>query len=268
MSIHHLLDIMLQLRDPEKGCPWDKQQTLQSLVPHTLEEAYEVADAIEQQDYSELRDELGDLLFQVVFYAEIAREMQLFDFNDIATAISEKLIRRHPHVFADDQVDSIDEQNVAWEEHKRLERLEKSKVASQVHSELDGIIKSLPALVRAQKLQRRAARNGFDWDNIEPVYDKLSEEVTEVREAVISAEPDKIEDEVGDLLFAGVNLARFLGVDAEQALRRANAKFETRFRQVETQVKDQGKDMKQMSVDELDAIWEIVKQLEKGQSSD
>ncbi len=262
MSINRLLEIMAQLRDPDNGCPWDKQQTLQSLVPHTLEEAYEVADTIEQQDYSELRDELGDLLFQVVFYAEIAREMQLFDFNDIATAISEKLIRRHPHVFAEDQIDSVDEQNAAWEEHKRLERLKKSP-ASQVPSELDGIIKSLPALVRAQKIQRRAARVGFDWDDIESVYDKLSEEVDEVREAVSSDVPDKIEDEVGDLLFAGVNLARFLGVDAEQALRRANAKFESRFRQVEARINDQAGDMKQMSVDELDAIWEAVKLSER-----
>ena len=263
MSINRLLEIMTQLRDPDKGCPWDKQQTLSSLVPHTLEEAYEVADTIEQQDFGELRDELGDLLFQVVFYAEIAREMQLFDFNDVAAAISEKLIRRHPHVFAHDQVDSVEDQNAAWEEHKRLERLKKSSAGSQVPSELDGIIKSLPALVRAQKLQRRAARTGFDWDDIESVYDKLSEETDEVREAVASGVSDKIEDEVGDLLFAGVNLARFLDINAEQALRRANAKFESRFRQVEARVNEQARDMKQMSVNELDAIWEVVKQQEK-----
>lgn len=265
MSINTLLEVMSRLRDPDGGCPWDKQQTFESLVPYTLEEAYEVAETIEQGDYQELRDELGDLLFQVVFYAEIAREKQLFDFDDIANAISEKLVRRHPHVFASEQIDSVEEQNVAWEDHKRQERLKKSSVLSQQASELDGIAVSLPALVRAQKIQRRAAKTGFDWKEIESVYDKLSEETDEVREAVSQAVPDRIEDEVGDLLFAGVNLARFLGVDAEHALRRANRKFESRFRQVEKRVNKLGRDMSDMSVQELESIWESIKQLEHEQ---
>jgi MazG family protein len=259
MSMKRLLEIMEKLRDPVDGCPWDRQQDFASLVPYTIEEAYEVADTIAQQDYAELCDELGDLLFQVVFYAQIARERQLFDFNDVATAIADKLIRRHPHVFADERIESAEKQTQAWEEHKRQERAVKAGADAAAPSELDGIVKSLPALVRAQKLQRRAARVGFDWDDIEAVYAKLFEEVDEVREAAQSADLDKLEDEVGDLLFAGVNLARFLNIDAEHALRRANGKFEQRFREVETRVAAEDGDMQAMSVTELDDIWEAVK---------
>ncbi len=259
MSMKRLLEVMQQLRDPDHGCPWDQQQDFASLVPYTIEEAYEVADAIAQQDFQELRDELGDLLFQVVFYAQIAREQQLFDFNDVAAAIADKLIRRHPHVFAGERIDTAEQQTQAWEEHKRRERAHKATAEPVTPSELDGIAKALPALVRAQKLQRRAARAGFDWDSIEPVYAKLNEEVDELRAAAQSAHKDSIEDELGDLLFAGVNLARFLDIDAEQALRRATAKFERRFRDVEKRVAAEAGDMQAMSVNELDDIWEAVK---------
>jgi ATP diphosphatase len=267
MDIKQLLQVMQRLRDPDEGCPWDKQQTFASLVPHTLEEAYEVADCIERHDDTDLCDELGDLLFQVVFYAQIASEKKLFEFNDVVAAIVDKLIRRHPHVFADDKIDSVARQTEAWEEHKRQERTKKSS-STEVMSELDGVLKSMPALVRAQKLQRRAARSGFDWDELEDVYAKLSEEEAEVRVAVATADQDKVEDEIGDLLFAGVNLARFLDVDAEQALRRATNKFERRFRTVEQRVAQQSQDMKSMSVSELDEIWNAVKRLEAGDTDD
>lgn len=260
MDIKQLLQVMQRLRDPDTGCPWDKEQTFTSLVPHTLEEAYEVADSIERQNSVDLCDELGDLLFQVVFYTQIASEKNLFEFDDVVSAIVDKLVRRHPHVFADEQIDSVASQTAAWEEHKRQERAHKS--GSPSVSELDGVLRSMPALVRAQKLQRRAARCGFDWDDIEDVYAKLSEEEAEVRDAVSRDDQAKVEDEIGDLLFAGVNLARFLNVDAEQALRGASNKFERRFRAVEQQVMEQSRDMKTMSVNELDAIWNAVKSLE------
>lgn len=267
MDINQLLEVMQRLRDPAKGCPWDKQQTFASLVPHTLEEAYEVTDSIERHNHADLCEELGDLLFQIVFYAQIASEKELFEFNDIVAAIVAKLIRRHPHVFADEQIDSVAEQTAAWEEHKREERNNKA-VSAKPGSELDGILKAMPALVRAQKCQRRAARAGFDWDEIEDVYAKLSEEEAEVREAVSLGVQKQVEEELGDLLFAGVNLARFLEVDAEQALRTATNKFERRFRAVEQQVLEQEQDMKSMSAEALDAIWKSVKQWEAGQVKD
>jgi len=260
-AINRLLDVMSQLRDPENGCPWDLQQTFKSLIPYTLEEAYEVADAIERQVADDIRDELGDLLFQVVFYSRIAQEQQLFDFEQVAHVISEKLIRRHPHVFADDKIDSVAAQTDAWEEHKRQERAGKQK-NNNVASALDGVALALPALNRAQKLQRRAARVGFDWDEITPVYDKVQEEIIELKEAHKNKDQSSIEDELGDVLFAVVNLARFVDVDAEAALRRSSQKFERRFHQVEQAVAAQDGDMKKMSVDELEQIWKNVKQHE------
>ena len=257
-----LLEIMARLRDPDSGCPWDCEQDFASLIPFTLEEAYEVADAIDQQDFTELRDELGDLLFQIVFYAQMAREQNLFEFNDVVNAISEKLIRRHPHVFADEIINSVDDQTAAWEEHKRQERNKKSD-SEEPASELDGITRALPALTRAQKIQRRASRAGFDWDNVEPVYEKVVEELQEVREASQQQDQDALEDEVGDLLFAGVNLARFHQVDAENALRKATFKFEKRFRAVERIVADQGLSMSTMSVPQLEEVWDQVKATEK-----
>ena len=263
MSIERLLTIMTRLRDKKSGCPWDQQQTFQSLVPFTLEEAYEVADTIEQGNWRELPDELGDLLFQVVFYAQIASEQQLFDFNDVANAISEKLIRRHPHVFGNEKIVSVEDQSKAWEQHKRQERHENADNELAATSELDGISKTLPALVRAQKLQRRAAHVGFDWENIDSVFIKLTEETHELKQAIESNQQDEIEEELGDLMFTCVNLARFLKVDAEQALRQANSKFENRFQQLETLVNQQHKNLSDLSLLEMDMLWDKVKVLEK-----
>lgn len=263
MSIEHLLSIMTRLRDKVSGCPWDQQQSFESLVPYTLEEAYEVAETIEQGQWQQLPDELGDLLFQVVFYAQIAREQGLFEFDDITKAISEKLIRRHPHVFANEKVASVNDQTKAWEEHKRQERQQSAQTDLTGQSELDGIGKRFPALVRAQKLQRRAAHSGFDWEEIHPVFDKLDEEVHELRAAMQSDNHAEIQDEMGDLIFTCVNLARFLNVDAEQALRQANDKFEHRFRMLEQLVKDQGKTLSMLSLSEMDSIWEQAKVNEK-----
>jgi len=260
--LKQLLSVMEQLRDPENGCPWDKEQTFASLIPYTLEEAYEVVDAIDKEDFDELCSELGDLLFQVVFYAQIAHEKKLFNFNDVATAISAKLISRHPHVFADEKIDSVEQQSAAWDEHKRKERAKKIPSESAATSELDGVIKALPALSRAQKLQRRAARVGFDWDDIKHVYAKLHEEINEVKEAAESLNQDAIEDEVGDLIFASVNLARFLNVDAEEAARKGCLKFERRFRSIERKLSVQNKSMPDMSLVELEALWDQVKREE------
>jgi len=258
-AMEQLLKVMESLRDPDTGCPWDNEQTFASLIPYTLEESYEVADAIDNQDFDELRLELGDLLFQIVFYAQIAREKGLFDFNDVAASISEKLIRRHPHVFAGEEIDSVEKQAAAWEEHKRKEREKKPVSESDVPSELDGVIKALPALARAQKLQRRAARVGFDWKEIEDVYSKVFEEIDEVKQAEKIAEKEAIEDELGDLIFATVNLSRFLNVDAEEATRKACKKFERRFRSVEHKVTERHESMSVLSVAQLNQLWNEVK---------
>jgi len=258
-SLKQLLKVMEDLRAPDSGCPWDIEQTFSSLIPYTLEESYEVADAIDNKDYDELCSELGDLLFQIVFYSQMAKEQGLFDFNDVTKAITEKLIRRHPHVFADDQIDSVEQQTLAWEEHKRKEREEKPVGEQAIVSELDGVIKALPALSRAQKLQRRAARVGFDWEDIKDVYAKLIEEIEEVKEASRLSDQAAIEDEVGDLIFASVNLARFLNVDAEEAARKGCLKFERRFRSVEQKIAGQKRSMKAMSVAELEQVWKEVK---------
>lgn len=262
-DISGLLAIMEQLRDPESGCPWDQKQTFRSIVPHTLEEAYEVADAIEQEDFSELKGELGDLLFQVVFYAQLAKEQQLFDFNDVVAAVSEKLTRRHPHVFGN--ADFSDEQAVKanWEAEKAQERAMKAGDAhTQNLSVLDNIPIAMPALTRANKIQKRCATVGFDWKTLGPVVDKIKEEIDEVLEEVhqVSQDQDRIEDEVGDLLFATVNLVRHLKKDPEQALRRANDKFERRFRLLEKHFLSQNKVLDQCSLDEMEQIWQKVKE--------
>lgn len=258
-SLKKLLKVMEDLRTPDSGCPWDIEQTFSSLIPYTLEESYEVADAIDNKDYDELCSELGDLLFQIVFYSQMAKEQGLFDFNDVTEAITEKLIRRHPHVFADEKIDSVEQQTLAWEEHKRKEREKKSTGEQFFVSELDGVIKALPALSRAQKLQRRASRVGFDWEDIKDVYVKIFEEIEEVKEASRLSDQAAIEDEVGDLIFASVNLARFLNVDAEEAARKGCLKFERRFRSVEQKVAGQKRSMKAMSVAELEQVWDEVK---------
>jgi nucleoside triphosphate diphosphatase len=256
-NIRRLLHIMARLRHSEEGCPWDREQDFDSLVPHTIEEAYEVADAIERKDHDDLRDELGDLLLQVVFYARIAEERALFDFESVAAAICDKLERRHPHVFAG-AVFSSDEQRVqAWEAVKAEERKEKSEGDGSI---LDGIAHTLPALMQSEKIQNRAARNGFDWSEVEPVFDKVEEELTELREAFESGDQRHIEEEVGDLLFVAVNLARHLGVRPEQALKGGNRKFIDRFRYIEKRVAEQGRTLLDCALSELDHYWEQAKQ--------
>jgi ATP diphosphatase len=263
-TIDDLLQIMSRLRDPDNGCPWDLKQSYETIVPHTLEEAYEVADAIARSDFEELRDELGDLLFQVVFYAQIAREEGRFEFEQVVEAICDKLIRRHPHVFGDEQVQDAEHQTRAWEAHKERERATKAQTQDRPHSTLDGVSIALPALSRAQKLQRRAARVGFDWPGPQQVVEKLEEEINEYRqEAALGADPQRIEDEIGDLLFTCVNLARHVGLDAESALRKANEKFERRFRAMEQVLEDADSDIRTAGMEQMDAAWETVKRGEQ-----
>lgn len=262
MPIDQLLEIMEKLRDPDRGCPWDKQQTFRTIVPYTIEEAYEVADAIERDDMDELRDELGDLLFQVVFYAQMAREENAFDFADVVRSINEKMLRRHPHVFSDAEISGVAEQNHAWERLKADER--KLKAGEGGHGQLDGVAKALPALLRAEKLQKRAAKVGFDWPDIKGVVAKIQEELTEVTEAVESAEdPARVSEEIGDLFFSCVNLSRHLKVNAETALRDANGKFERRFRVMESAIRTKGVSLADTTLTEMDVIWDQIKQKEK-----
>jgi MazG family protein len=262
-AIDRLLEIMARLRDPEGGCPWDREQSFATIAPYTIEEAYEVADAIARGDMAGLRDELGDLLFQVVFYAEMAREAGEFSFEDIAQGISDKMERRHPHVFGDTVIASESEQNRAWERHKADERAARAAAEGRAPSVLDGVAHALPALMRAYKLQRRAAREGFDWDRIEPVFGKIEEEIAEIRDALAGdAGRDAVAEEMGDLLFACVNLARHLKIDPEVALRRGNDKFERRFRRVEALLAARGKSPAGSSLAEMDAMWDQVKIIE------
>jgi len=253
-QIDRLLNIMRTLRDPDGGCPWDQAQTYQSIVSHTIEEAYEVADAIERKDYAELRDELGDLLFQVVFYARLAEEQGLFDFHDVVQGIADKLERRHPHVFGDMRFASAEAQTAHWEELKKQERELK---ATQKVSLLDGIAHTLPALSLAGKLQKRAAQAGFDWPDAQGVFDKLHEEIAELK--TDWQDPQRREDELGDLLFTCVNLARHAQADPEAALRHANHKFEQRFRAMEALAEKQGRALAACSADELETLWQAVK---------
>lgn len=250
-----LLAIMERLRDRDTGCPWDIEQTYASIVPHTIEEAYEVAEAVEQNDMNALRDELGDLLLQVVYHAQMAREDGHFTFQDVAAGIGEKLVRRHPHVFGDLEVPDAAAQTVQWEEQKARER--KAKAGDAPHSALDGLTTTLPAMTRALKLQNRAARVGFDWPEITQVVDKIDEELAEVRAEVDHPEPDagRLKSEIGDLMFTVVNLARVVGIDPEAALRHTNRKFERRFRYMEHRLAEQGKSPSDASLDQMEALW-------------
>ena len=262
-----LLEIMAHLRDPQSGCPWDKEQSFRTIAPYTIEEAYEVADAIEREDWPALREELGDLLFQVVFYAQMGREKAWFDFADIARDVSDKMERRHPHVFGDAKIETAEDQTRAWENHKAAERGAKAAIKIgdiAEHSALDGVPLALPALTRAEKLQKRAARVGFDWPEAAQVLDKIEEEIAELRaELKAGSKPgSRTEDELGDLLFALVNLARHLGHDADQALRGTNAKFERRFRFIEAELTKAGKRPDQASLDEMEALWRRAKKME------
>jgi tetrapyrrole methylase family protein/MazG family protein/ATP diphosphatase len=258
MSVERLLTIMARLRAPQTGCPWDREQSFATVAPYTIEEAYEVADAIERGSLEDLKGELGDLLFQVVFHAQLAREQGAFAFDDVVTAISEKLERRHPHVFADAKIATAEEQNVAWEEHKRKERAARGAPISV----LDDVPIGLPALTRAAKLGKRASSVGFDWPNIEGVVDKIEEEIGELRAARKSQSQAEIQAELGDLLFSIVNLGRHLHVDLETALRQTNAKFERRFRYVETELRKQGKSPQTATLDEMEALWTAAKAAE------
>ncbi len=260
-AIARLLEVMSRLRDPEGGCPWDREQSFQSIAPYTIEEAYEVADAIVRGDLAELKDELGDLLFQVVFHAQMARESGLFDFEDVARGIVDKMIRRHPHVFGDARVASAQAQTREWEAHKAAERRARGRRA---HSAMDGVARGLPAARRALKLQRRAAEAGFDWPGAGPVVDKLREEIGELERALHESAPAPVlEDELGDLLFTCVNLGRHLGVDAELALRRAQEKFERRFRRMEELLGEEGRTPAQCDPGELEAAWQRAKAEER-----
>ncbi len=273
-SFSRLIEIMAKLRNPDGGCPWDVEQTFATIAPHTIEEAYEVADAIEHGDMDELRDELGDLLLQVVFHSRMAEELDLFNVEDVVSAISDKMIRRHPHVFGDLTIATADAQTIAWEDQKARERAAKAEKSENngiddvPHSVLDGVTVALPALTRALKLQKRAARVGFDWADARLVLDKFREEIAELEAELNAADrdanhdPERIKDEVGDLLFTCVNIARQLNIDPETALRHGNAKFERRFRALEIDVATQGKDPAGMSLDELENAWENVKKQE------
>ena len=264
-AMEQLLQLMATLRDPVKGCPWDRDQTFATIVPHTLEEVYEVADAIAREDFAELKSELGDLLFQVVFYARMAQEQGLFDFADVAQAMSDKLIRRHPHVFGEGQYVSHAELHRQWEARKAEERAAKAPVAEMGVREpslLDDVPLALPALSRAQKIQKRAASGGFDWPDAEAVTAKLHEEIDELAAARVSGDADAIEDEFGDLLFTCVNLARHLHLNSEAALRRATDKFSQRFRQVENLARQQGVALSALDDAALDALWQRAKRLQ------
>ncbi|MBL28947.1 MAG: nucleoside triphosphate pyrophosphohydrolase [Rhodospirillaceae bacterium] len=259
-GVDRLLAIMAKLRDPDDGCPWDLEQTFATIAPYTIEEAYEVSDAIESGDMAALRDELGDLLFQVVFYAQMAREIGAFDFDAVVDGICDKMIRRHPHVFGQADIRSAEMQTVAWEAHKAAERAADENRAGV----LDGVAQALPALLRAAKLQKRAARVGFDWPSIAPVFDKLDEEVTELRMAMADESgQDAVAEELGDLLFVCANLGRHAGVDPEDALRRANAKFERRFRRIEALLAAEGRSPEDSDLAEMDALWDRAKREER-----
>jgi len=259
-DIQRLLSIMRRLRNPDGGCPWDLEQNFATIAPYTIEEAYEVASSIEAGDFASLKDELGDLLLQVVFHAQMASEQGLFNFFDVVAAICEKMIRRHPHVFGESEAQSAAGVTRAWEEIKRQERAAKPGASNGL---LDDVPTALPALMRAIKLQNRAAEVGFDWPSAITVTDKIAEESRELAEAKDSRDQAKLAEEFGDMLFAMANLARHLKLDPEDALRGANAKFVRRFRAIEAGIHAQGRKMQDASLDEMEALWQEAKRGEK-----
>ncbi len=256
-NTQRLLGIMAALRDPQSGCPWDRKQTFATIVPYTLEEAYEVADAIEQGDFEELHGELGDLLFQVIFYAQMGQEQGYFDFESIAGKMADKLERRHPHVFGEQEYTSDEELKRNWEQQKQLER--QAKDASN-KSLLDDLPKGFPSLSIAQKIQKRVGRHGFDWPSVDGVIDKIEEEIAELKQAVANQDRVNMEEEVGDLLFAVVNLSRHLDFDAEAALRKSNRKFEQRFRKLEQLLMESNLSVSDASLEQLEAAWQQAKE--------
>ncbi len=257
-DINPLLTIMARLRAPKGGCPWDVEQNFATIAPYTIEEAYEVAEAIAKGDMHELRDELGDLLLQVVFHAQMAAEAGSFTFADVVQSISDKMIRRHPHVFADAEIKTAEAQTANWEVIKEAERAAKKRERT-----LADVPAALPALMRAQKLQARAARVGFDWPDVSGVIAKIKEELAEVEAAIASGDKAHTEEELGDVLFAVTNLARFVGADAETALRGTNAKFVRRFEFIEDALKADGKHIKDASLDEMETLWNAAKEKER-----
>jgi ATP diphosphatase len=261
-NLDRLVEIMARLRDPTDGCPWDLEQSFETIAPYTIEEAYEVADAIERGDVSGLREELGDLLLQVVFHARMAEEAGAFAFDDVAGAIADKMVRRHPHVFGDGTESDLRE---TWEAQKAAERARKAAADGRTAGLLDDVPRALPALVRAEKLQQRAARAGFDWPDLSPVLAKVDEELRELRAEIdADATRRRLADELGDVLFACVNLARHLGVDPEASLRGTNARFETRFRWIEVTLARRGLRPEDVGLDELDRLWNAAKRTEIG----
>jgi MazG family protein len=259
--IDRLLAVMARLRDADRGCPWDVAQNFQTIAPYTIEEAYEVADAIERGDMRDLEDELGDLLLQVVFHARMAEELGKFDFDSVAEAIVAKMLRRHPHVFGEVKAATQDAVNDNWERIKAAERAAKNKT-DRADSVLDGVATALPALARAEKLQKRASRVGFDWGAPEPILDKIAEEIGELGAELATADKARMTDELGDVLFAVVNLARHLEIDAEVALRGTNAKFERRFRHIEHSLLALGKTPEDATLEEMEALWQSAKSTE------
>ncbi|MCA0249093.1 MAG: nucleoside triphosphate pyrophosphohydrolase [Proteobacteria bacterium] len=262
--LQRLLAVMAWLRNREHGCPWDIEQTFQTIVPYTIEEAYEVADAIERDDMAALKEELGDLLLQVVYHAQMASEANAFDFDDVAAAIADKMVDRHPHVFGDLDIKTADAQTISWEARKAAERAARQQGVqngSQPVGALDGIARALPALMRAEKIQKRAARVGFDWASTGPVIDKIEEELGELRMEIEAGTVDqaRLTDELGDVLFAVANLARHCKVDPEVALRATNDKFEKRFRYIEKRLAEQGRKPADASLDEMEAFWQEAK---------
>jgi nucleoside triphosphate diphosphatase len=259
-AINDLLSIMKRLRDPDTGCPWDRKQTIESIAPYTLEEVYEVLECLEKEDMDGLCKELGDLLFHIVFYAEMASENSYFDFQQVVEQVAAKLQRRHPHVFADQEAGSGTELSRKWETMKQQERQEKALRTGTRSRHLDDIGANMPAIIRAAKLQKRAAGAGFDWSAPEPVMAKIEEELLELKtEFYGSAKQEKLSEELGDLLFSCVNLARHIEVDADMALRRANRKFESRFRFVEEQLALQGFSLEQASLQQMEKLWQAAK---------
>jgi len=277
-DLNDLLTLMARLRDPADGCPWDRKQTFASIVPHTLEEVYEVVDTIERQDWTHLREELGDLLFQIVFYARMAEEQGDFSFNDVVHDLTAKLVRRHPHVFPDGTLASrqgdtpLSDAQIAasWERIKQAEKAEKARTAGAsaagTDSVLDDVPLALPAVQRAAKLQKKAARVGFDWASPEPVWDMLRSELDELQSACEQGDTDHMEEELGDILFATVNLARHLKLNPDRALRRTNDKFTRRFRFIEQALREQSRAPEDASLDDLDALWQAAKRHERSGS--
>jgi nucleoside triphosphate diphosphatase len=259
--LERLLAVMAWLRDRQHGCPWDIEQTFKTIAPYTIEEAYEVADAIDRNDMPALKEELGDLLLQVVYHAQMASEARAFDFKDVAAAIAEKMVDRHPHVFGDLRITDADTQTVSWEARKAAERANKSSGTATPAGVLDGVARALPALLRAEKIQKRAARVGFDWKRTGPVIDKIEEELGELREELAAGkvDPIRLSDELGDVLFAVANLARHCRIDPEAALRATNDKFERRFRFIEKRLAEQGRLPADATLEEMEALWQEAK---------